>query len=391
MHITLVDLPQSRVQLLPLTYLKSIADLRVGILTIKEKWAKRLDAAVYISSEDYLTPKYPPCGGPGLVINSCILPNDSLINLLRGLPEKKQLRVGNFFVASHVENVEDLDSLFKYPIIQEEFNLLSITRPWDLFVHCSDQIKADYALVTKDRKSESIEDPHTIVYGNDVFLEPGAKVRAAILNSEEGPIFLGKDTVVHEGSIIKGPFSLGDGSHVNMGSKIRKGTSIGPYCKVGGEISNSVIQGYSNKGHDGFLGNSVIGEWCNLGADTNNSNLKNNYGLVKMWDYQLKQYVSSDRQFCGLVMGDHSKCGINTMFNTGTTVGVSANIFGAGFPEKFIPSFSWGPAKTYQLDKAFDTIERVMARRGLELKETERDILHYVYKFSSQFRSWENS
>jgi UDP-N-acetylglucosamine diphosphorylase/glucosamine-1-phosphate N-acetyltransferase len=285
-----------------------------------------------------------------------------------------------------VENIEG-------EAVEFEGEARLITQPWHLFQHNGEQIRADFARITEGKTSRGIQDKHTIVYGEEnIFVEKGAKIRAAILNAEDGPIYIAKGAQVHEGAIIKGPFALCEGSHVNPGGKMRGDSTVGPHSKVGGEVSNSVIQGYSNKGHEGFLGNSVLGEWCNLGADTNNSNLKNNYAPVKLWSYQKEGFANTGLQFCGLIMGDHSKCGINTMFNTGTVVGVSANIFGAGFPRNFVPSFSWGGAvgfTTYKLKTAFEVAQRVMERRSLNLEEADQQILEHIFSSTATYRNWE--
>ena len=269
-----------------------------------------------------------------------------------------------------------------------------ITQPWEIFGHNREQIIADFALLTDGRTSADITDPHTIVYGREnLFIEEGASIRAAIINAEDGPVYIGKNAQIHEGAIIKGAFSLGESSHVNMGAKIKGDTTIGPHSKVGGEISNAVIFGFTNKGHDGFLGNSVIGEWCNLGADTNTSNLKNNYASVKLWSYSNNRFANTGLQFCGLMMGDHAKCGINTMFNTGTVVGVGSNIFGAGFPRNFVPSYAWGGASgftTFQLRKFYEVAAAVMQRRGLELDDIEKNILSTIFDNTTPNRVWEN-
>jgi UDP-N-acetylglucosamine diphosphorylase/glucosamine-1-phosphate N-acetyltransferase len=268
-----------------------------------------------------------------------------------------------------------------------------VHRPWDIFLLNGQEIRNDYARITANRTSYPIGDKHTIVYGSDIFIEEGVKIRAAILNAEDGPIYIGKDASIGEGSLIKGPFALCEHGQLSMGATLRGDTTVGPYSKVGGEVSNSVIQGYSSKGHDGFLGNSVIGEWCNLGAGTNNSNLKNNYLEVKMWDYSSESFSPSGRQFCGLIMGDHSKCGISSTFNTGTTVGVSANLFGSGLPRTFIPDFSWGGATgfdTYKLDKMFQTTELVMQRRNQRLTEADQRILEHVFNITRKFRTWDS-
>ncbi len=223
----------------------------------------------------------------------------------------------------------------------------------------------------------------------NIFIEEGVYIRAAILNAENGPIYLGKNSIVQEGAIIRGAFAMGEGSHVNMGAKMRGDISLGPYCKVGGEVSNSVVFGYSNKAHDGFLGNSVLGEWCNLGADTNTSNLKNNYDSPKLWNHAYNDFEKTGIQFCGLMMGDHSKAGINTMFNTGTVVDVSTNIFGSGFPSNYIPSFAWGGGEQYEeyeLPKALETAERVMARRNVPFTPMDKEILSHIFELSAYRR-----
>ncbi|MEO1714969.1 MAG: glucose-1-phosphate thymidylyltransferase, partial [Bacteroidota bacterium] len=263
----------------------------------------------------------------------------------------------------------------------------------EIFSQNGAALRSDYEKLTRNRLSEALPESNTLIGPkNQLFIEPGASVEGAILNTKTGPIYIGKDAAVMEGAIIRGPFALGNNGVVKLGAKVYGPTTIGPFAKIGGEVNNSVLFGYSNKGHDGFLGNSVIGEWCNLGADTNNSNLKNNYAEVRAWNYKLEGFIPTGLQFCGLIMGDHSKCGINTMFNTGTVVGVSANIFGAGFPRNFVPSFTWGGPSgmsTYRVKKAFETAERVMVRRKKELDKVERDILEHVFRISSTYRRWE--
>ena len=244
-------------------------------------------------------------------------------------------------------------------------------------------------MLTKGRKSQFLPENNTIL-GKDIFIEKGAKVSCSILNAEDGPIYIGKNAEVMEGSIIKGPFAMGESAVLKMGAKIYGATTLGPYCKVGGEVSNSVFFGYSSKAHDGFLGNSVIGEWCNLGADSNISNLKNNYAHVKLWNYEIERFINTELQFCGLIMGDHSKCGINTMFNTGTVVGVSSNVFGSGFPRNFIPSFNWGGAagfSIYKLLKAFEVAEKVFERRKLRFDKIDKNILTQVYDMTKRYRN----
>ena len=312
---------------------------------------------------------------------------------IEALHEREALFSSETLIACRLSKPADFQDLSGFTKIQFEEPTTVIERPWHIFQSNGEQIRSDFSLITDGRKSAPLDDPHTTVYNSsNVFLEEGATVRAAIINAADGPVYLGKDSQIHEGSIIKGPFALCEASHVNLGAKMKGDNTIGPHCKVGGEVSNSVFFGYSNKGHDGFLGNSVIGEWCNLGADTNSSNLKNNYSTVKVWDYQTSQLENTGLHFCGLLMGDHSKAGINTMFNTGTVVGVSANVFGADFPPKFIPSFAWGGSKgfsTFKKEKSFEMCEAVMKRRKIDLSLGDKAILSAVMEKSAIYRTWE--
>jgi UDP-N-acetylglucosamine diphosphorylase/glucosamine-1-phosphate N-acetyltransferase len=268
-----------------------------------------------------------------------------------------------------------------------------IDQVWKIFQHNAVQLRSDYVLITQGRKSLKLSDPHTKVYSpGNIFIEDGAEILAAVLNASNGPIYIGKNAQVREGALIRGPFALCEGSVLNMGAKVVGDSTIGPHCKVGGEISNAVIFGYSNKAHDGFLGSSVIGEWCNLGADTNTSNLKNNYDSVKLWNYGKGVFQNTGLTFCGLMMGDHSKCGINTMFNTGTVTGVGSNIFGDGYPRNFIPSFAWGGAAgftTFQLNRAFETAAKAMERRGVTFGDVDKKILQHVFEQTAAERAWE--
>ena len=265
---------------------------------------------------------------------------------------------------------------------------LRLNHPWDIFRLNGEVLQSDFVRLTDGKTSAKLNDTNVLI-GDEIFLEEGVAVNGAILNADKGPIYLGKDAEIMEGVTIRGPFSLGDHAVVKMGAKIYGPTTIGPYCKVGGEISNSILQAYSNKGHDGFLGNSVIGEWCNLGADTNSSNLKNNYGEVRVWDYEEAKSISTGLQFCGLIMGDHSKSGINTMFNTGTVVGVCANIFGAQFPPKFIPSFLWGGSgqwDLFKMEKAIEVAEKMMSRRQVTFSSEDEKIFQEILRLSQSYR-----
>jgi len=386
-----------RANLLPLTYTRPVAELRIGILTITEKWLKRLpEAPCSFSTAAYLQAKYPMVvSDDNIFINGSVLPNESLVSAIIKLSDNSALIKEGKLVAFRTNRFGA--SVFAGGDLpfsnQQEYvgEVSSINYPWDLFSKNAAAIKADFDLITTGRKSAPISDTNKVKNPENIFIEDDALVEFSILNASEGPIYIGKHAEVMEGCLIRGALALCEGSALKMGAKIYGATTIGPHCKVGGEVSNSVFLGFSNKGHDGFLGNSVLGEWCNLGADTNNSNLKNNYAEVKMWNYTKDKFLATGLQFCGLVMGDHSKCGINTMFNTGTVVGVSANIFGDGFPRNFIPSFAWGGSQgfsLYTLPKAFETASKVFARRGLEFSQTEKDILTAVFELSAKYRNF---
>lgn len=377
--------------MLPLSYTRPVAEIRVGILKLHEKWSKYLSAKkVFFRSQDYLHPLFETPSQRSLTILGNTLPAINLIDAIQKLGENEVLVHNDQVIAGYYDENEPFELGERKTVPIQDIK--QVMYPWDIFRSNGDQIREDFGIITQERKSQSLADPHTKTYGNQIFIEEGAKVKAAVLNAENGPIYIGKNTEVQEGSLIRGPFALCDHSSINMGSKIKGDTTIGPHCKVGGEVSNSVIFGYSNKGHEGFLGNSVIGEWCNLGADTNNSNLKNNYANVKMWDFASGRFKDTGLQFCGLIMGDHSKCGINTMFNTGTTVGVSANIFGDGFPRTIIPSFAWGGSSgftTYQTRKAFETAELVMKRRNKALTEADKTMLSHIFEITAENRVWD--
>ena len=382
MQINLFDPSEIRVSLLPFTYTRPVAEIRVGILKISEKWQHYGFQTGFIT-ENYLSAKYGSIDST-LKVNGALCPTEALAEAIKQLKPGEQLKAGELLLAAYEGATHT---------VSFEGAVTLVENPWDIFALNKSQIEADFPLVTQGRTSQKITDPHTVVYGQEnVFVEEGASIRAAIINAESGPVYIGKNAQVHEGSMIKGAFALCEGSHVNMGAKIKGDTTIGPYSKVGGEVSNSVIFGFSNKGHDGFLGNSVIGEWCNLGADTNTSNLKNNYAPVKLWNYAKGSFANTGLQFCGLMMGDHAKCGINTMFNTGTVVGVGANIFGSGFPRNFVPSFSWGGASgfiTFQLRKFYEVATAVMKRRSLEFDDQEKAIIDAVFEASKGYRIWD--
>ncbi len=382
MNVILFD--NNRVNYYPLSFTRPIAYFRVGIFTIKEKW-EQYYKSVSVKTEDYLSAKFAlKVQKDNLWIDARIFPSQALITELNSLRIGEALaKNGVIFAFRNSTFTSD-----KLNIIDSNASFNSIENLWDIFLDNDREINSDFEFLAK-RKSQTLNQSNTLI-GDKIFIEKGAKVSCSILNTENGPIYIGKDAEIMQGSLVRGPFAMLNNSVLKMGSKIYGATTLGPFCKVGGEVSNAVFFGYSSKAHDGFLGNSVIGEWCNLGADTNNSNLKNDYAEVKLWNYETESFKNTGLQFCGLIMGDHTKCGINTMFNTGTVVGVSANIFGSGFPRNFIPSFSWGGASgfsVYKLAKVFDVVEKVFARRKLKFDKVEKDILTHVYEMTKRYRN----
>lgn len=382
----------SRFNLLPFTYTKPVCELRTGILTIREKWEHDLQVPVSFSTQPYLSAKYPlKTGTDNLFINGKISPTSELLSLIKALNMNEGIRRGNDLLAWRCADTGAFDAeAFLKDARDVEVDYISMKDVWNFFSKNDAAIRQDFVRLTRGRHSQPLSPTNTVIGdGELVFLEEGAIVEASTINTKSGPVYIGRDAEVMEGSLIRGPFSLGEHASLKLGTKVYGPTTVGPHSKVGGEVNNSVVMGYSNKGHDGFLGNSVIGEWCNLGADSNNSNLKNNYGPVKLYNYKKDQMLDTGLQFCGLMMGDHSKCGINTMFNTGTVVGVGANIFGGGFPPTHIPSFAWGGAEgmeVYKLDKMLETANRVYARRNATVSEEEAAILRAVFDDTEKYR-----
>lgn len=395
MNYVLFD-DNTRNHLLPLTFTKPVADLRIGIMTIREKWEKLLKAKTSTLTEDYLSKKYPVVTSKGTVlINGSILPTSELVKKIKRLNENESLVDGDVVIAQHI-NTEHLETTVeqdneKINPIKLRDKYIKINFAWDIFFKNGHAIEDDFPLATRGKSSQRPNSTNTVIGRRKLFIDKTAKVNGAVLNTSTGPIFIGKDAEVMEGAVIRGPFALCEGGVVKMGAKIYGPTTVGPHSKVGGELNNVVIQGYSNKAHDGFIGNSVIGEWCNLGADTNSSNLRNTYDEVKVWNYPAQAFIPSGLQFCGLIMGDHSKCAINTMFNTGTVVGVNANVFGAGFQRNFIASFSWGGTggfSHYDIDKALDVARLVYERRNIELTQEDEAILRHIHKLTKTNRRY---
>jgi len=396
----------SRMDLFPLTLTRPTAELRVGIITIREKWEKYLKVKTSTLTDRYLSVKSPIVKGKtNVLINGSVCPNDELVKKIIELKPNQALVNQDYIIAFCIDE-KDLESSDIVETTQsddaEKFDLeglnevecniphMKINFPWDIFRYNGEAIREDFKLITKGRKSKALSDTNRLVGDGNIFIEPGAKVECAIINVAEGPVYIGTDAEIMEGAVIRGPFALGEHATLKMSAKIYGATTVGPYSKVGGELNNTVIFGYTNKAHDGFIGNSVIGEWCNLGADSNNSNLKNTYDEVKMWNYTQEKFIPSGLQFCGLIMGDHSKCGINTMFNTGTVIGVNANIFGHGFQRNFIPSYSWGSSilgyTTYELPKAIEVAKSVYERRGFEFTRVDEDIMTNVFNMTFAYR-----
>ncbi|AZI23630.1 glucose-1-phosphate thymidylyltransferase [Chryseobacterium taklimakanense] len=370
---------------LPLTFTRPTAEMRCGILTFAERWQKLLEIQeISFITEDYLQEKFKkPEGKETLFIVPNFLPSKTVLEQIKNLQQGEALVYENELLAARV-NMESfsLNQIEKMTDITEE--LLFFKQPTDLFSYNDKAIDFDFELLTNGRTSQPLSETNGLL-GNkeDLFIEEGAQIEFSTLNTKSGKIYIGKNAEVMEGCNLRGPIALCDDSKFNLGAKIYGATTIGPHSKVGGEVNNIVIFGYSNKGHDGFVGNSVIGEWCNLGADSNSSNLKNNYAEVKLWNYRLKRFANTGLQFAGLIMGDHSKTAINTQLNTGTVAGVAANIFKSGFPPNLIDNFSWGGMKgdeKFKLEKAYEVAEKAMARRKVPLTEADKDILKYIYE-----------
>ncbi len=388
MNIVLFDSIEWK-NLRPLTLTKPFGELRMGILTFKERWQKLIEGNYSYLTEEYLSEKYPlKIEEINLFINPAFFPFHYLsVFSIKELKDGSAIWYDGHLMAAKCSMEDFQNRNFKYESKYENHEF-HVNRLWDLFTYNDYAIRFDFELITKGRASQPISSSNGIRGNQEIFLEEGAIVEFSVLNATSGPIYIGKNAEVMEGSLVRGSLALCEGAKLNMGTKIYSGTTIGPHCKVGGEVNNSILMAFSNKGHEGFLGNSVLGEWCNLGADTNNSNLKNNYSDINLWDYGSKSYVNTGLQFCGLIMGDFSKSAINTQFNTGTVVGVSANVFEPGFPPKFVPSFSWGGNNTsskYELEKSYEASAKMMERRKKILTEEDKKILKHIYFELSEY------
>ena len=391
-NLILFDDPAIRPELLPFTFTRPVAGIRVGILTIAEKWEKRLGSVAFFLTEPYLRAKYPcQTTSDNLYINGAVCPTKELTERVQHLaPGEGLVSPAGLLYALRTERaITDAAQLTDHVQQVSTFAeaVPTMRHLWSLIAANGNQIRADFDLLTAGRQSQPITDPFTQCYApENVFIEPGATLKATILNAADGPIYIGKNAIISEGSVIIGPFGLGEGAMVHYQSRMRSNTSIGPYCKAGGEIANSIMFANSAKGHEGYLGDSVVGEWCNLGAGTNTSNLKNDYANVKLHNYSTGELVNTGRKFCGLMMGDFTKAGIGTLFNTGTVVGVNVNVYGGGIQPKYIPSFSWGGTidgfVPYRIEKALQVAREAFSRRNKAFDAVEEAILRAVYEHS---------
>lgn len=397
-NIILFDDKDTWTDLLPIAYTRPISDIRIGILTIKEKWQKYFpDHDFSYLTAEYLSVKYPTnITGDNLFIAGNCCPDKNFANAVSALGNGEALAYNGELVAYRgtMEGFKSVTLEKATPYTASSLTMLH--QLYDIFLLNGSEMRRDYHIIIAGRESQPLSETCTIVgpYRLDdgcpaIFIEEGATVEAVTLNTTGGPIYIGKDAVIMEGVCIRAPFAACRHSQVNMGAKIYGATTLGPYCKVGGELNNVVMIGYSNKAHDGFLGNAVIGEWCNIGAGTNASNLKNDYTEIKLWNYRAHRFLRTGLQFCGLIMGDHSKAGINCMFNTATVIGVGVNVHGAGFPRNFVASFSEGSVAGYtdvSVVKFFDIAKRMMARRGIELSETDKEIFESIYRIAENYK-----
>ncbi|WP_339666211.1 GlmU family protein [Maribacter arcticus] len=391
MNYILFDGPR-RNHLLPFTFTRPVAEIRVGIMTLRERWDAFLKTSTSSFTEDYLSVKYPiRIEDVNVFIDASVLPTVKLVKAIYSLQKGDKLMSNELLVAYSSDEPKSSEQMNEFNRIEFNGDFLQIKNTWDIFDKNAEILQLDFDFITKGRTSQPISKTNNLIHPERIFLEEGAKVEFSILNATDGPIYLGKNSEIWEGSLIRGGLALCEHAIVKMGGKLYGATTIGPYSKVCGEISNSVIFGYSSKGHEGYLGNAVLGEWCNIGADSNNSNLKNNYAKVRLWDYATERFEQTGLQFCGLMMGDHSKTAINTMFNTGTVIGVNSNIYVPGFPRNFIPSFSWGGASgftAYLPEKAFEAAKVMMARRGVEFDDVEANILTHVFEITKKWRKY---
>ncbi|HVZ25976.1 MAG TPA: putative sugar nucleotidyl transferase [Sediminibacterium sp.] len=386
MAVILFD-PPGRNGLLPLSATRALADLRMGMLTIRERWQYWTGQEIWVQTVPYLQPLYsfPPADSSGdfLWVDASLLPDEQVLSAIRQLQAGEALRDQHGCIAAVApviagkDHREALQSCRKVTQIKE---VSRIRFPWEL-VQWNDQIsRTDFRLLVKQNPSVRLPDSVNIIEPDQVFMEPGARLAYCTLNAATGPIYIARDAEVMEGTTIRGPFYLGPGSVVKMNSRIYGATSIGPFCLAGGEIKNSILTGYSNKAHDGYLGDTIVGAWCNIGAGSTNSNIKNTAGPVKVWDFHAEKYRYAGTK-CGMIMGDYSRIAINSAINTGTVIGMSANVFGEGLLPTIIPSFSWGvKGVRYEFDKALEAIDNWKKLKQQNLMPQEKEILQYIFQ-----------
>ena len=384
MSVIVYDPADVRANLLPITYTRPVGAIRMGMCTMAERWQAFLPDDYYWLTQEYLRELFPSAGEVDedtLYIAGNVVATGELAAAVNALKPGEALRKGDIELARR--GTDGID-------VQYDGEVIVIEHVYDIFLRNAEVLRQDFDRITAGRDSQPV-DASNIVLGDPslIFIEEGATVEASTLNTRQGPIYIGKDATVMEGCHLRGPIAMGEHSYANMGTLIYGATSLGPYCKVGGELNNVVMLGYANKAHDGFLGNAVIGEWCNLGAGTTASNLKNDYTEIKLWNYPAHRFLRTGLQFCGLIMGDHSKSAINTSFNTATVVGVGCNIVSEGMPRVFIPSFLRGGTAGFDnvnLTEFFAIAARVMARRGIELNDAHRRLFQAIFDFADRFK-----
>lgn len=402
-NVIIYDSEQVHADMLPLSFTRPVSDFRVGITTIAEKWERLLPGSYSVLTAPYLQEKFPvKAGEDNYFVAANCLPDTPLARAVEALQPGQALVLPDGEYVAFRGSLEAFRALTQEGadvsvITYRESEVRMLHYLYDVFLANADAIRSDYAALTKGRTSALLSPTNTVIGPSlqpdgtpSLFLEEGASVEGATINVTQGPLYIGRDAKILEGSCVRGPLALCSAAQVNMGAKVYPGTTLGPHCKVGGELNNVVMFGYSNKAHDGYLGNAVIGEWCNIGAGTNASNLKNDYSLIRLWNYPRRTFMRTQLQFCGLMMADHSKAAINCSFNTATVVGVGCNIHGAGFPRPFIPSFSEGSPmagfRDVDLEKFFTIASRAMARRDIALTQQDRDIFHRIYQVASTYK-----
>lgn len=396
MNVILFDDKEIHLNLLPLTFTRPVADIRFGIFTIRQKWENLLPADYSYLTEPYLAAKYPARREEeSLFIGGHLVPDAPFVSFI-GSARRNCLYTCKGKPAFFIGSPDDFDRKNFMETKELPFEPLSLFMLYDIFTENKTALEQDFRFIAATRRSAKLSETNRVIgerFYEDgtprIFIEEGAKAECAVFNLSKGPVYIGKEAEVMEGSFIRGPFAACEHAVVKMGAKVYGATTIGPHCKVGGELNNVVMFGYSNKAHDGFLGDAVVGEWCNIGGGTTASNLKNDYSEIKLWNYTAARFLRTGLQFCGLIMGDHAKAGVNCMFNTATVLGVGVNIHGSGFPRNFVPSFSEGGTSGFtdvSLPKFYTIADRMMARRGLSLTDVDKAIFEAIYSQAENYK-----